>query len=333
MIKTPLCHLLGIEYPILSVGMGLNMAGPELAAAVSNAGACGVLGSGSLSAAATREQIRALRMLTDRPFGINLIMPMLQEGQVQVALEERVPFVVFFWGDPRPYLPDLKRAGIKAFIQVGSVEEGLEAGTWGVDAVIAQGIEAGGHVKSKTSLSTIVPALAEALKPLPVIASGGIANGRGIAAAFSLGAQGVSLGTRFLATPEARVLEAYKDMIVNARAEDTVYTGLFDVGWEHAAHRVLRNREVDEWEAAGSASPGQRPGEGEVIGHLEVDGTTLDIPKYSVLPPVLGYQGELQRAALYAGESVRLIHDIKPAAEVVRDLVCETDDVLASLRG
>ncbi len=333
MNKTPLCHLLGIEYPILSVGMGINMAGPELVAAVSNAGACGVLGSGSLSAPAMRAQIRALRALTDKPFGVNLIMPMMQEGQVEVALEERVPFVVFFWGDPRAYLPDLKRAGIKVFIQVGSVEEGLEAGAWGMDAVIAQGIEAGGHVKSKTSLSTIVPALAEALKPLPVIASGGIANGRGIAAAFSLGAQGVSLGTRFLATPEARVLQAYKDMIVNARAEDTVYTGLFDVGWTDAAHRVLRNREVDEWEAAGSAASGQRPHEGEVIGHFEMDGTTLDIPKYSVLPPVLGYQGDLQRAALYAGESVRLIHDIKPAAEVVRDLVRETDDVLASLRG
>lgn len=333
MLKTPLCALLGIEYPILSVGMGVNIAGPELAAAVSNAGACGVLGSGGLPAPAMREQIRAMRALTDKPFGVNIIMPMMREGQVEVLLEERVPFVVFFWGDPSPYMADLKRAGIKVFIQVGSVEEGLEAGAMGVDAVIAQGIEAGGHVKSKTALSTIVPALAEALKPLPVLASGGIANGRGIAAAFSLGAQGVSIGTRFLATHEARVLDEYKDMIVNARAEDTVYTSLFDVGWENASHRVLRNRAYATWEDAGAAPPGLRADEGAVIGQLEMFGTTVDVPRYSVLPPVLGYRGDLQQAALYAGESVRLIQDIKSAAEVVRDLVRETNEVLASLRG
>ena len=333
MLKTPLCKSLGIDYPIFSVGMGVNISGPELTAAVSNAGGCGVLGCGALPAPVMREQIRALRALTNKPFGVNIIMPMMQEGQIEVAIEEKVPFIVLFWGDPTPYIADAHRAGIKIFVQVGSVEEGLDAAAKGVDAIIAQGIEAGGHVKSKTSLSTIVPALADKLRPLPVLAAGGIATGRGIAAALSLGAQGVSLGTRFLATTEARVVQAYKDMLVKARAEDTVYTRLFDVGWENAEHRVLRNRELNDWEAAGAAPSGQRAGEGTTIGQIELFGTVIDIPKYSVFPPVIGYRGDLQQAALYAGESVRLIDDIKPAAQVVADLVRETEAVLAELRG
>jgi nitronate monooxygenase len=333
MLKMPLCHLLGIEYPIFSVGMGINMAGPELVAAVSDAGGCGVLGSGGLPAPAMRAQIRALRARTNKPFGVNIIMPMMQDGQVEVAIEEKVPFIVFFWGDPSPYIAAAHAAGVKVFLQVGSIEEGIAAAEMGVDVIIAQGIEAGGHVKSKTSLSTIVPALAEKLKPIPVIAAGGIATGRGIAAALSLGAQGVSLGTRFLATTEARVMEEYKHMIVDARAEDTVYTSLFNVGWDDAEHRVLRNRDYDEWEAAGAAAPGQRLGEGTVVAKLDMFGTLIDIPKYSVTPPLLGYQGDLQHAALYAGESVRLIDDIKPAAQVVADLVRETEAVLAELRG
>ncbi len=333
MLKTPLCKLLGIEYPIFSVGMGGNISGPELTAAVSNAGGCGVLGSGSLPDAAMREQIRTLRTLTTRPFGVNIIMPIMTDRQVAVAIEERVPFIVFFWGDPGPYIADAHRAGVKIFVQVGSVEEGLEAASKGVDAIIAQGIEAGGHVKSKTSLSTIVPALADKVRPLPVLAAGGIANGRGIAAALSLGAQGVSLGTRFLASTEARVVPAYKDMLVRARAEDTVYTRLFDVGWEDAEHRVLRNREYDDWEHSGAPPPGHRPGEGTVIGQMDFMGNVVDIPRYSLMPPVVGYRGDLQNAALYAGESVRLIDDIKPAAEIVRDLVRETEAVLAELRG
>lgn len=331
MLKTPLCDLLGVEYPILLAGMGINIAGPELTAAVSNAGGCGVLGSGGLPAQAMHAQLSALRALTDKPFGVNIILPMLQPGQVEVALEARVPFVVFFWGDPSPWIPRLHAAGIKVLLQVGTVEEGIAAAAAGVDGIIAQGIEAGGHVKAESSLSTIVPALADAVAPLPVIASGGIANGRGIVAALALGAQGVSLGSRFLATPEARVGEAYKQKLVEARAEDTVYTSLFDVGWENAAHRVLRNTETMEWERAGSPAPGARPGEGSVIGRAELFGVSVTFPRYAVTPPIVGFEGELQRTALYAGESVRLINDIRPAAEVVAELVREAGDALRSV--
>src|SRR5713101_8567972 len=195
------------------------------------------------------EFVHRLRTLTDKPFGVNLILPLLQEGQIDACLAERVPLLVLFWGDPRPYVAEAHRRDTKVFIQVGSVEEATAAAAAGVDAIIAQGVEAGGHVKSTTSLSTIVPAVVEAVKPVPVIAAGGIANGRGVVAALSLGAQAVSIGTRFLCSEETQVVRAYKERVVKSKAEDTVYTFLFDVGWPEAAHRVLRNKATDEWEA------------------------------------------------------------------------------------
>src|SRR5262245_3159075 len=142
MLKTSLCQQVGVEYPIFSVGMG-ESAGPELAAAVSNAGACGVLGMGIQNASSLRERIRHLRTLTDKPFGVNMILPFAQEGQIEACLDEHVPLLVLFWGDPTPYVDDAHRRGIKVFIQVGSVEEAQVAAAAGVDAIIAQGVEAG----------------------------------------------------------------------------------------------------------------------------------------------------------------------------------------------
>src|SRR5215510_15612811 len=197
MLRIFLCHQIGIAYLIFSVGMG-PVAGPELAAAVSNAGGCGVLGGVLKPAPYLQQEIQRLHTLTDKPFGVNLILPLLQEGQIDACLAERVPLLVLFWGAPRPYVAEAHHRGTKVFIQVGSVEEATAAAEAGVDAIIAQGVEAGGHVKSITSLSTLVPAVVEAVKPVPVLAAGGIANGRGVVAALSLGAQAVSMGIRFL---------------------------------------------------------------------------------------------------------------------------------------
>jgi nitronate monooxygenase len=332
MLQTLLCRQLGIEYPIFSVGMGGGIAGPELVAAVSNAGGCGVLGMGGLPASYIRQQIQQVRTLTDKPFGVNIILPMLQEGQIEACLDEKVPILVLFWGDPKPYIEEAHKRGTKVFIQVGSVEEAQAAAAAGVDAIIAQGVESGGHVKSTTSLSTIVPAVVEAVKPIPVIAAGGIANGRGVVAALSLGAQAVSMGTRFLCSEETQVLRAYKERVTRAKAEDTVYTLLFDVGWSNAAHRVLRNTEITEWETAGHPETGKRPGEGSMLGTMQIAGTTVEVPRYAVFPPMLGFSGDIERMALYAGESCELINDIKPAALIVSDIVREAEDVFAQLR-
>ena len=332
-LHTPVCQQLEIEYPILSVGMGGGMAGPELVAAVSNAGACGVLGMGGLPAPYIQQQIQQLRTLTDKPFGVNIILPLLQEGQIETCLDERVPLLVLFWGDAQPYIAEAHRRGTKVCIQVGSIEEAVAAADAGVDMIIAQGIEAGGHVKSATSLSTIVPAIVEAVGPVPVIAAGGIANGKGVVAALSLGAQAVSMGTRFVASEEVLVTQAYKERIVNAKAEDTLHTFLFDVGWPDAAHRVLRNSAVEEWEAAGSPASGQRPGEGSTVGSMPMAGTTIDVPRYGIFPPMPGFQGDAELTALYAGESCSLIHDIKPAGQIVHDIVAEAEGILARMRG
>ena len=332
-LHTPVCQQLEIEHPILSVGMGGGMAGPELVAAVSNAGACGVLGMGGLPASYIQQQIQQLRTLTDKPFGVNIILPLLQEGQIETCLDEQIPLLVLFWGDAQPYVVEAHRRGTKVGIQVGSVEEAVAAADAGVDIVIAQGIEAGGHVKSTTSLSTIVPAIVEAVAPVPVIAAGGIANGKGVVAALSLGAQAVSMGTRFVASQEVLVTQDYKERIVASTAEDTLHTFLFDVGWPDAAHRVLRNGAVEEWEAAGCPESGQRPGEGSAVGSMPMAGTTMDVPRYGIFPPMPGFQGKTELTALYAGESCSLIHDIKPAGQIVQDIVSEAEGILEQMRG
>lgn len=267
-----------------------------------------------------------------KPFGVNILLPLLQEGQIETCLDEKIPILVLFWGDPTPYVEEAHRCGTKVFIQVGSVEEARAAAAAGVDAIIAQGVEAGGHVNSTTSLSTIVPAVVEAVKPLPVIAAGGIANGRGMVAALSLGAQGVSLGTRFLCSTEAQVIAEYKERVVKSRAEDTVYTSLFDIGWPDAPHRVLRNKAIEEWEAAGRPAGGQRPGEGAVIGTFVLADTTVALPKYSAFPPMTGFSGDMEYTALYAGESCSLVNDIKPAGEIVQDLVREAERVVEQIK-
>ncbi len=331
MWRTPLCHQLGIAYPILSVGMG-PMAGPALAAAVSNAGGGGVLGGVFMPAPYLRQEIRRLRTLTDKPFGVNLILPLLQDGQIDACLAEKVPLLVLFWGDPRPYVAEAHRRGTKVFIQVGSAEEAAAAVEAGVDAIIAQGVEAGGHVKSRTSLLTLVPVVVDAVTPVPVLAAGGIANGRGVMAALSLGAQAVSLGTRFLCSTEACATQAYKERVVRSTAEDTVYTTLFDLGWPDAPHRVLRNTAFEAWEAAGRPASGQRPGEGTIVGTVSIAGTTLEVPKYGAMLPLTGFSGDMESIALYAGESCSVVRDIKPAAQIVQDLVSEAEEVIEHMQ-
>lgn len=334
-LTTPLCRELGIEYPIFNVGFGTS-ARPDLAAAVSNAGGCGVLGGGggSIPADNLRADIARVRELTDRPFGVNVILAGLADPEVAphiekglaVCFDERVPVLVLFWGDPSPFVEDARRAGTNLFIQVGSVEEARAAAEAGVDAIIAQGSEAGGHVKSRTPIWEILPASVEAVAPVPVLASGGIRDGADIARALSLGAQGVSLGTRFVASVEAYIHEEYKRRMVEATAEDTVYTeDLFDVGWPDAPHRTLRGKTYEEWDAAGRPPSGERPGEGTIVGTLRTPWRTAEIPRYGVVMTTPDVEGDLDYLPLWAGESVSGVRQIKPAGEIVRELVAETE--------
>jgi nitronate monooxygenase/enoyl-[acyl-carrier protein] reductase II len=334
MLKTGLCEQLGISHPILSAGMGLS-AGPELVAAVSNAGGCGVLGGGGNGPEYVREVIRRTRSLTNRPFGLNFILGDEEDEDdtkpIDVALEEGLRIVVFFWGDPKRFVEKAHRNGTKVLMQVGSVEEAKRAAAAGVDAIIAQGTEAGGHVRGTTSLSILVPEVADAINPVPVIASGGIADGRGLAAALALGAQGVSLGTRFIASDEFATPRAYKEAVVAGAASDTVYSDfLFDIGWPDAPHRVIRNKVVREWEAAGRPPSGQRPGEGSIIGK-RTGQWAMEIHKYQSTTPTSEFEGDVDSLAFWAGQSCSLVRDIKPAAEIVRDLIREATETIEQL--
>jgi nitronate monooxygenase len=315
MKRTRLARSLGVELPILSAPMGGGTAGPALAAAVSNAGGCGLLGLGGVPAAAVPELLRATRAATERPFGAGLLLPLLEPAALEACLSSDLACLVLFWGDVAPFVPRARKHGIRVFAQVGSVDEARAAVQGGAAAVIAQGFEAGGHVRGT----------------VPVVAAGGIATGAGVAAALAAGAEGVLIGTRFLASTEAAASDEYKRRIVAARAEDTVHTRLFDVGWPDAPHRVLRNRAVDEWEAAGSPPPGRRPGEGTAIGRVAGEGAGEQVPRYGVTPPLAGFEGDHELAALYAGESCSLVGEVLPAARIVRTLVREADRALAKL--
>jgi nitronate monooxygenase len=335
-LRTPLCEELGIDHPIWSVGFGAA-AGPELVAAVSNAGGFGVLGGSGVPAGEIRRRVARTRELTGRPFGVNLIIAVdgdqdlkVLDGQVEAAVAEQVAALVLFWGEVARFVGPAHDHGVKVVLQVGSVAEATAATAAGVDAVIAQGVEAGGHVRGTTPIWELLPAVVAAVAPTPVLASGGIGDGAGVARALRLGAQAVSLGTRFVASDEAVIHPAYKRRVVEATAADTVYHQLYDVWWPDAPHRTLRNKTLAEWEAAGEPPPGRRPGEGVPIGRRRTaSGKWMDWPRYATGVAGPEFDGDIEYTPLWAGESCSVVNDIKPAGAIVRDLVRDAEAALA----
>lgn len=321
-MRTLLDHL-NLKLPIWSAGMGGGLAGPELVAAVCAAGGFGVLGAGSVPAALISTWIAQTRELTSRPFGANIILPMSDGSDVEACFDARVAVLVLFWGDAQPYVKDAHRRDMFVVAQCGGPEDAVAAADAGVDAVIVQGLEAGGHVKARAALQETLMATLKVLGPVPVIAAGGIATGADIAAVLEHGAQAASLGTRFVASLEAAACEGYKQRIVAAAAADTVMTTLFDIGWPNASHRVIRNTTYQRWEAAGKPASGQRPGEKQAVGELLLSGQRVLLQRYSVIPPLQSFDGDLDAMALYAGESVERIQDIVPAGELVERLLDE----------
>ena len=316
MNKNGITAALAIRYPIFQAPMG-RTAPPELAAAVTNAGGLGMLGTSWDTPAVMREKIRATRALTDGPFAVNLAMPWDQHERLELALEEGVRVVSLFWGDPAPYIKKAKDRGALVIHTVASPEEARRVVDLGADFVVAQGVESGGHVWSTISTMVLVPLVCDAVPGVPVIAAGGIADVRGVRAALALGAQGVWLGTRFLATHESGAHDDFKQRLLSARATDTIYTVLFDQGWPDAPHRALRNSTVEMWEKAGCPASGHRPGEGQIIGAFP---NGAPIPRYGVPAPMQGASGEVEAFALYAGQSVGLIRDLPSVAQVMAEL-------------
>jgi nitronate monooxygenase len=329
-VHTPWCDVLHVRLPIMNVGFG-GAATAELAAAVSNAGACGVVGSAAVSPNRLRREIGRTRQLTTTTFGVNVILAGLSHpgwdqvvrAQLDVCVDERVPLIVVFWGDPAVVIDRAHAVGTKVIAQVGTVEEAAAAADAGIDAVIAQGVEAGGHIRGRSSTWELLPACVEAISPIPVLAAGGIGDGAGIARALRAGAQGVSLGTVFLGATEADVHPEYRQRVLDATGDDTVLTDdLFDVGWPDAPHRTLRGATFDEWDRHGRPAAGRRPGEGTVIGWDGPD-RTAPVLRYSAIMATSRFEGDIELAPLWAGRSVDHVRASRPAADIVAELEAE----------
>jgi nitronate monooxygenase len=327
-MKTALCECLGIELPIIQAPMG-GAAGPPLAAAVSNAAGLGTLALWRADIETTRRQIRETRTMTTRPFAVNLNLEFPQQERLAACIDEGVPVISFFWRDPASLVPQAKAGGAIVLHTVGSADDARKAVDCGVDVVVAQGWEAGGHVRGMVATMPLVPTVVDAVKPTPVVAAGGIADGRGLAAALALGAAGVSIGTRFLASHEAAIHGRYRELLLRACETDTVYLdNLFDVRWPNAPHRALRNKTVDAWEAAGRPPSGQRPGEGEVIATSRSSGP---IVRYQSYTPGADAEGDVDALSLWAGQSVGLVSKVQSAGDIVREIANDAQLILRQL--
>ncbi|MGP8205538.1 MAG: NAD(P)H-dependent flavin oxidoreductase [Acidimicrobiales bacterium] len=312
-MRTPVCALLGIEKPIVQAPMS---AVPELAAAVSNAGALGMLALTWSTPAG--DVVRETAALTDRPFGGNLVLASDQHRRLDEALEAGLRIVSLFWGDPAGYVKRVHDANGLVLHTVASAEEARRAVASGVDIVVAQGWEAGGHVWGQVATLPLVPAVVDAVAPVPVIAAGGIGDARGVAAVLALGAQAAWLGTRFLLAHEMPIHEEYRRRVMNAAETDTRwYANLYEVGWPDAPNRSLHNSTAEAWEAAGRPPPGARPGEGDVIAHFA---SGEEIVRYEPAAPMVGTTGDIEAISLWAGQSVALARHPQPAAEIVAEL-------------
>lgn len=330
MLKTRLCELFDFELPIISAGMGA-VALAELAAAVSEAGGLGTMGLAAFGPEELQNEIAAARRRTNKPLAANLLIPFLRPGIVEAAVKSPIQVLTFFWGDAREHAESIalaRRSGIKVVWQCGTPDEARWAKEAGCDAVIAQGFEAGGHVRGETTSLALIPEVRDAIGDTVLIAAGGFADGRGLAAALALGADGAVFGTRFLASTEAAAHRAYKERIVAATARDTIHTTLYDIGWPDAPHRVLRTPLVERWEGAGRPSTGARPGEGEGQARSTRPDIPLPLVNYAVMPPVEYMEGDGAGLAHYAGQSCSLVREILPAGEIVRRIAREACAVI-----
>lgn len=307
-MRTRITELLEIEYPILMGGMA--WAGtPKLAAAVSEAGALGIIGSGAMKPEDLRKAIDEIRKLTNRPFGVNVILvsPWADE-LVRVCLEEKVPVVTFGAGNPAKYIRELKENGIKVIPVVASDSLAKLVERQGADAVIAEGMESGGHIGEVTTM-VLVNKVARSVQ-IPVIAAGGIADGRGMAAAFALGAEGIQMGTRFVASVESEVHPVYKEKILKASIRDTVVTGA-KLG--HPA-RVIRTPFANKIQELEVENPMQA--EELLVGSL----------RRAV------QEGDVERGSFMAGQCAGLIDDIKPVKQIVEDVMREFKETIERLK-
>lgn len=314
-LKTPLCDKLGVEYPIMLAGMG-GVSYAELVAAVSNAGGFGTLGAVSLSIKQLRDEMRKIKDLTDKPFGVDLLTPIpgALPQAVDVIIKEGAKAFVAGLGVPTEIIRDLKEAGVLVIQVCGTSHHALKGEEAGVDIVIGQGTEGGGHTGLVATM-VLVPQMVETVS-IPVVAAGGIADGRGLAAALALGAQGVWIGTRFIATKEANAAPDYKQAIVDASENDTVVTR----SYSGKPMRVIKNEWTNQWES--------RPQEIQKFPEQIMISSNRGVMK-----PLFGDLSSYNRLfdVTAAGQCVGAIRDIPHASEVVKNIMSEAKQTIRRL--
>jgi len=314
-IRTAFTELLGIRHPVALAGMAGETT-PELVAAVSNAGGLGILGASDLYPEPLERKVAELRERTQAPFGLNLLLNFMSDEEIDLALEKRPPVFSTAWpGDRQDLKAIFAKAhdhGAKVVHMVPTVADALKAAEAGADVIIAQGTDGGGHI-GLVGTAVIVPAVVTAVSPVPVLAAGGIADGRGLAAMLALGASGVLMGTRFISTVEAPLHETYKQRIIDSDGTDTIATDVGDVmlgaDWPGAVARVARNRAIERW--LGRINELRRRRD-------EVRERMLEARK----------AGDPDEAVIYYGQSAALIGEVLPAAEVVTRTVAEAETLL-----
>ncbi|GCD76837.1 2-nitropropane dioxygenase [Thermaurantimonas aggregans] len=310
--KNRVCSLFGIRYPVIQAGM-IWVSGWKLARAVSDAGGLGIIGAGSMYPDVLREHIQKFKAHSDKPFAVNV--PMLYpdlDKIVDIIIEERVPIVFTSAGNPATYTPKFKDNGLKVVHVVSSVKFALKAQAAGVDAVVAEGFEAGGHNgREETTTMVLIPAVRREID-IPLIAAGGIGSGASMMAAMALGAEGVQVGSRFAASVESSAHQAFKKAIVNAKEGDTILTLK-----ELAPVRLIKNRFYDQVKAAYER------------------GATVE-----ELKQILGrarakkgmFEGDLDEGELEIGQISAIIDDIKPAAQILQEIISEYNELKAAIR-
>ena len=305
MLRTPICDLLGIEKPVFQGGMAW-IADASLASAVSEAGGLGIIAAMNANADWLRDQIHELRERTDKPFGVNvMLMSPFADEVAQVVIDEHVPVVVTGAGNPTKYMKAWNAAGIKVIPVVASVALAKLVQRAGAAAVVAEGTEAGGHIGELTTMA-LIPAVCDAVS-IPVIAAGGIADGRGMAAAFALGAEGVQVGTRFLTVDECTIADAYKERVIAAKDADTIVTGR---GSGHPV-RCLKNKFART----------VRKLEGDVA----ANGDELEAMYVGSLKRAV--EGDVDNGTMMAGQSAALVRERATAAEAIASLVAEAEEL------
>jgi enoyl-[acyl-carrier protein] reductase II len=316
LFETPITRRLGIKYPVFQAGMGF-VAHAELTAAVSNAGGLGCIGSGSMSARELKEQIHRCRDLTDRPFGVDILFAEVKadpknatvvryasnvQKLIDITFEANVPVIVSGLGNPAGIVPQAHKAGVVVMSLCGNVKQARRLEASGVDVIIAQGHEAGGHT-GRSGTMTLVPQIIDAVRA-PVLAAGGLADGRGLLAAIALGAQGVWMGSRFVASIEAYAHANYKNKIIEIDEEGTTITRC------HSGKpcRLIRNKFTDSW-----------VGREAEIKPFPIQSVEYGFP----LAEKARYEGKIEEGGMACGQSAGLIRSIKPAGQIVRDVMEE----------